>query len=103
MNTPTPLPSPASSGSMPTRRSFLRALTGLGLPLLVTGEQRHTLAQPSAPSSGAPKSPHAYSLPTHSDVGTLFPFIQSQAVRSDFPLSFTNARFTDLNTWKVEG
>jgi dienelactone hydrolase len=88
---------------MPTRRTFLRALTGLGLPLLVTGEQPHALAQPAAPSSGAPKSHATDSLPTHADVGTLFPFIQSQAVRSDFPLSFTNARFTDVNAWKTEG
>lgn len=37
---------------------------------------------------------------THSDVGSLFPFIQSQAVKSDFPLSFLNSRFKSLKPWK---
>jgi dienelactone hydrolase len=38
-------------------------------------------------------------LPTDSDVGSLFPFIQSQ-VKSQFPLSFLKARFEDLADWK---
>ncbi len=37
-----------------------------------------------------------------SDVGNLFPFIQSQAVRSDFPLSFLNSRFRNLHQWKKQ-
>ena len=41
----------------------------------------------------APKS-------TGSDVGSLFPFIQSQAVKGEFPLSFLNARFRSLRSWK---
>ena len=40
------------------------------------------------------------SLPTGSDVGSLFPFIQSQAVKGEFPLSFLNPRFRSLQSWK---
>jgi dienelactone hydrolase len=38
--------------------------------------------------------------PTHSDVGSLFPFIRSQAVRTDFPLSFLGQRFKTVAPWK---
>ncbi len=37
---------------------------------------------------------------TDSDVGSLFPFIQSQVVRGEFPLSFLNDRFRSLASWK---
>lgn len=37
---------------------------------------------------------------TGSDVGSLFPFIQSQAVRGEFPLSFLNPRFRSVQRWK---
>src|SRR5882724_12003624 len=33
---------------------------------------------------------------TNADVGSLFPVIQSQAVQSDFPLSFLNSRFKSV-------
>jgi len=35
-----------------------------------------------------------------SDVGSLFPFIQSQATKSDFPLSFLRKEFKNLKPWK---
>lgn len=38
--------------------------------------------------------------PTGSDVGSLFPFIQSQAVKGEFPLSFLNPRFLALGSWQ---
>lgn len=40
--------------------------------------------------------------PSGSDVGSLFPFIQSQAVKGQFPLSYLNSRFTDVAAWKRE-
>jgi dienelactone hydrolase len=44
---------------------------------------------------------NAQRLPmTNSDVGSLFPFIQSQAVKSDFPLSFLRNEFKDAKAWK---
>src|SRR5205823_8817440 len=39
---------------------------------------------------------------TGSDVGSLFPFIQSQAMRSPFPLSFLQERFKDRAAWKKQ-
>jgi dienelactone hydrolase len=39
-------------------------------------------------------------IKTGSDVGSLFPFIESQAVKSDFPLSFLNAKFESYKAWK---
>lgn len=39
---------------------------------------------------------------TDAHVGSLFPFIQSQAVKGEFPLSFLQERFRDLNAWKTE-
>lgn len=36
-----------------------------------------------------------------SHVGTLFPFIQSQAVTGTFPLSFLNPKFTTLDAWRT--
>jgi dienelactone hydrolase len=38
--------------------------------------------------------------PTNADVGSLFPVIQSEAVQSDFPLSFLNSRFKSAKRWK---
>jgi len=37
---------------------------------------------------------------TNSDVGSLFPFIQSQAVKADFPLSFLREEFKEVQAWK---
>jgi dienelactone hydrolase len=38
--------------------------------------------------------------PTGSDVGSLYPFIQSQAVKGEFPLSYLQPQFKDLSVWK---
>ena len=38
--------------------------------------------------------------PTGSDVGSLFPFIQSQALQGNFPLSYLNKRFRSARSWK---
>ncbi|MCS6777365.1 MAG: alpha/beta hydrolase family protein [Chloroherpetonaceae bacterium] len=38
--------------------------------------------------------------PTGSDVGSLFPFIQQQAARGEFQLSYLRDTFDDLRTWK---
>jgi dienelactone hydrolase len=37
---------------------------------------------------------------TGSDVGSLFPFIQSQAVHGEFPLSFLRPQFKSVAAWK---
>ncbi len=75
---------------MNTRREFLQELAVLmGSPVFDAEEQAE-----AAPELPQPK--------TDSDVGTLYPFIQSQAVRADFPLSFLQERFKDVSAWKRE-
>jgi dienelactone hydrolase len=73
---------------MPTRRDFVSGLAAAlgGLPTVSKGA---ATAVASAPD------------PTGSDVGSLFPFIQSQAVRGEFPLSFLRDEFHDLPAWKA--
>jgi dienelactone hydrolase len=39
---------------------------------------------------------------SNSDVGSLFPIIQSEAVRGEFPLSFLNSKFRNVKRWKKE-
>lgn len=71
---------------MNTRREFVQGLAAaVGTPLMVAGAAS---AQPPAAKS------------TGSDVGSLFPFINSQAIKRDFPLSFLVKSFADLAAWK---
>jgi hypothetical protein len=84
---------------MTTRRDFVQ---GLGLALggmpVATGTARAgplLTDEPTVPGSGR--------APTErigSDIGSLFPFIRSQAVRGEFPLSFLRDEFRDPMTWK---
>ena len=74
------------------RRNFLQATAVAGLGSMLNG-QFNSLAAEAGPGATAPK-------PTGSDVGSLFPFIQSQAVKGEFPLSFLNPRFRSLRNWK---
>src|SRR5262249_48557847 len=65
-----------------TRRDFFKwTAAALGPPLLATS--------PAAGESPAT----APATATGSDVGSLFPFIQSQAVKADFPLSCRRDEF----------
>jgi len=74
---------------MENRREFLhQTAAALGLPLLA-----------AAPAAKPPELPVAK---TGSDVGSLYPFIQSQAVQKDFPLSFLRDEFRDLAAWKKQ-
>lgn len=69
---------------MDTRRDFLSQLAAAaGLPLATAA------TTPAQVEPGS--SPH---------VGNLFPFIQSQAVRGEFPLSFLGDPFADPAGWK---
>src|SRR3954451_8771909 len=71
---------------MSTRREFVKGLAAAaGSPLLAGGAA-------SAPPPPAP--------PAGPDVGSLFPFINAQAVKKDFPLSFLRESFTDRAAWK---
>src|SRR5947209_1994061 len=88
---------------MRTRRKFFKwAGAALGGAWLAgTQADRRGFAAQAVdglqPSTQQKRSPV---VKTGSDVGSLFPFIQSQAVTVDFPLSFLRAEFKDLRTWK---
>jgi len=80
---------------MSTRRKFLQhatqgamAWTALSLPGSAEGSAQAAQAVP--PPAG------------DSDIGSLYPFVQSQAVKGEFPLSFLQPRFTDVPAWKRE-
>lgn len=75
----------------PNRRQFLKATTaGLGA---VLGAHFTTRAAEAGKAS-------VEIAPSGSDVGSLFPFIQSQTIKGEFPLSFLNPRFRSLRGWK---
>ncbi|MCA1584931.1 MAG: dienelactone hydrolase family protein [Acidobacteria bacterium] len=74
------------------RRNFLQA-TAVASAASMLGGRFNTLAAEAGQAAATP-------TPTGSDVGSLFPFIQSQAVKGEFPLSFLNPRFSSLRRWK---
>ena len=75
---------------MTTRREFLYetaygAVTASAmLPLVIHGA-----------ATAAPSPPEL-----DSDIGSLYPFVQSQAIAGEFPLSFLQEEFRDLAAWK---
>lgn len=79
-----------------SRRRFARGvaaalcLPAVGWPRVLGAVGSTTLANPP-PANEA------------SDVGSLYPFIRSQAVQGEFPLSFLNPRFNSLAAWKRRG
>jgi len=81
---------------MVSRRDFLQWTAG-ALPFLEAGQAEALLC--SADRSSL--NPENLSVPkTGSDVGTLFPFIDSQTRKKDFPLSFLANEFKDRSAWK---
>ncbi|MBX9581420.1 MAG: dienelactone hydrolase family protein [Gemmataceae bacterium] len=65
--------------------------------------RREFLGWTAAALGGSPLTAAADSPPpTGSDVGSLYPFIRSQAVRGEFPLSYLQDRFKDVPAWKKE-
>jgi dienelactone hydrolase len=72
------------------RRRFLQATAAVGaLPAL-----------DARVASSLPLPAQAATAPSSSDVGSLFPFIRSQAVKGEFPLSFLQSRFSDVRAWR---
>ena len=39
---------------------------------------------------------------TGSQIGSIYPFVQAEVAKHDYPLSFLNGRFTDVAAWKPE-
>jgi dienelactone hydrolase len=90
----TPPSEPRDASARATRRRFLQTLTaGAAVPLLSFGEEVPA-ASPSVRAFASEELP-----PTGSSVGSLFPFIQSQAPK-EFPLSFLRPEFQDVAAWK---
>ncbi len=79
-----------------SRRQFIAASAAGGVAALLAGNWELTAAEIKGNAAASPAR-------TGSDVGSLFPFIQSQAVKGQFPLSFLNDEFTSLETWKKKG
>jgi len=83
--------------SMANRRDFLRWTAG-ALPFLRAGLAEARCSPDAGPEALIQEDPPTPK--TGSDVGTLFPFIYSQAVKKDFPLSFLANEFKDVSAWK---
>ncbi len=87
---------------MSSRREFIQqAAVTMGaaagaVPSAVAGVNPGRSPEVSAPATGK----EALMQATGSDVGSLFPFIRTQAVKGEFPLSFLRPEFRDLGEWK---
>ena len=87
---------------MSTRREFLHDATQSALAFSALSLAPSAAGASSSGAQSAPAAPPPPLPAVDSDVGSLFPFIQSQAVKGEFPLSFLQPRFTDLAAWKRE-
>ena len=78
---------------MSTRREFLQE-TAYGTLAAFTG-------LPQATDVGlVPSGEQAPQPDLDSDVGSLYPFVKSQAAAGEFPLSFLQGEFADVAAWK---
>lgn len=75
----------------PSRRTFLKAAAASGVA---------AFPWTSGLAQSAQKTTAANLSATTSDIGSLFPFIQSQAVHGEFPLSFLQPKFRSRKTWQ---
>jgi dienelactone hydrolase len=76
-----------------TRRKFVRWLAASACvsPVMLAGTRAAENQTPPAQAPGVPPA---------ADVGSLFPFIQSQAARSDYSLSYLHSKSRNLASWK---
>jgi dienelactone hydrolase len=84
---------------MSTRREFLQHTTQGALAFSALALAPSADSATAGPAQAAPSAPPPG---VDSDIGSLHPFVQSQAVKGEFPLSFLQPRFTDLQAWKRE-
>src|SRR6266496_3025617 len=86
-----------------SRRDFVRWLTaGLCWPFALEQDALSDTAArfPTLLAQAAPANASSTRARTESDVGSLWPFIQSQAVTGEFPLSWLRPEFRSLAGWK---
>jgi dienelactone hydrolase len=82
---------------MTTRREFLRRTAVGAAAATVAAGPRPSMGTPvTAGETAAGAAPPV----TDSDIGSLYPFVESQAVAGEWPLSFLNPKFKDLREWK---
>jgi dienelactone hydrolase len=84
---------------MSTRREFLQE-TAQGVLTALTGASLGETGQ--APSRAAASPGTTPAVGVDSSIGSLYPFVESQAVKGEFPLSFLRQEFKDLRAWKRE-
>ncbi|AMY12101.1 putative dienelactone hydrolase [Luteitalea pratensis] len=77
------------------RRRFLQAAAIASTTPMAAGSTRARAADTTQQATAAARAV----APSGSDVGSLFPFIQKQAVQGPFPMSFTNPQFRSLEDW----
>lgn len=78
------------------RRGFLRTSFAAGIGSLVMAAGNPLRPEAKAASTSAP----VQGKNTDADIGSLFPFVKSQAVQGEFPLSFLNAKYRSVRKWK---
>src|SRR5687768_7944883 len=75
-----------------SRRSFLLKSGVLSSGALLAGRNSGAAQRQAADAAGK----------SDAHVGSLFPIIQAQAVKGEFPLSFLNSKFRNVKRWKKE-
>src|SRR5437867_10467170 len=87
----------------PSRRDFVRWLAGgLCWPFALAQDALSEAAasSPALLAQASPAKESSTTAGTESDVGSLWPFIQSQAVRGELPLSWLRPEFKSRAGWK---
>jgi dienelactone hydrolase len=77
-----------------SRRQFCQAIAGGGV--LAEAASRGAIGVPVVPQAGTPQAASG------SHIGSLYPFVQQQADRSNLELSFLRSEFGDLETWQTK-
>ena len=82
---------------MNSRREFLQELAAATFATGAVMNDHSSIA-------GSAELNQGQELPqTGSDIGSLYPFVQSQAVHGEFPLSYLRPEFRDARAWKKKG
>src|SRR5262249_53100082 len=87
----------------PSRREFVRRLmAGLSLPFALGNDalSEDAINSPALLAQASTAKQSSATVRTESDVGSLWPFIQSHAVKGEFPLSWLQPEFKSLPQWK---
>ncbi len=84
---------------MSTRREFLQE-TAYGTVTALAAMSGRADAGPVAARNGGVAGETTSPSDLDSDIGSLYPFVKSQAVPGEFPLSFLQKEFGDVAAWK---